>query len=118
MFSMLIKWILFALLIVFVAWIIPGISVSNFFSAMIASVVIGLINIFIRPLIEFISFPVTFLTLGLFSFVVNAFLLMLAGWIAPGFEVDGFWSAVLGSIVLAIFAGVINKITTKKTSEV
>ena len=104
------RWILFALLIVFMSWIVPGISVENFLSAMLVCLVLALINVFIRPLVEFISLPVTFLTLGLFSFVINALLLMLAGFITPGFEVESFLSALLGSVVLSLFAGIISKI--------
>lgn len=110
MLNMLFKWIIFAVLIIFTAWIIPGISVDNFLSAMLVCLVIGFINVFIRPLLEFISMPITFLTLGLFSFVVNALLLMLAGAIAPGFEVSGFWSALFGSIVLSLFSGLVDKV--------
>ncbi len=110
MLSMFLRWIIYALLVVLTAWIIPGISVSNFISAMLVCIVIALINVFIRPLVEFISLPVNFLTLGLFSLVINALLLMLAGLITPGFVVDGFLSALLGSILLSLFAGLINKV--------
>jgi len=104
------KWVIYSILIVLTAWVVPGISVENFLSAMLVSLVIALINIFIRPIVEFISLPVNFLTLGLFSFVINALLLMLAGFLTPGFEVEGFFSALIGSIVLSIFVGVFNKI--------
>lgn len=104
------RWVIYSLLIVFTSWIVPGISVENFLSAMLVCLVIALINVFIRPLVEFISLPVTFLTLGLFSFVINALLLMLAGFLTPGFEVEGFLSALLGSIVLSVFAGIVNRI--------
>ena len=104
------RYILFAVAIIFTAWIIPGINVEGFFSAFFACIVIALVNIFIKPLVEFISLPVNFLTLGLFSFVINALMLMLAGKLTPGFEVDGFFSALLGSIILSFLAGLINKI--------
>ena len=104
------RWVIYSLLIVFTSWIVPGISVENFLSAMLVCLVIALINVFIRPLVEFISLPVTFLTLGLFSFVINALLLMLAGFLTPGFEVEGFLSALLGSIVLSVFAGIVSRI--------
>lgn len=104
------RWIAFALLIVFVAWIIPGIIVENFLSAMLVAVVIALINVFVRPLVEFISLPVNYLTLGLFSLIINALLLMLAGLITPGFVVEGFLSALLGSIILSLFSGLIDRI--------
>jgi len=109
MMNMLVKWIVFSALIIFTAWIVPGISVNNFLSAMLVCLTIGFINIFVRPIVEFISLPINFLTLGLFSFVINALLLMLAGVITPGFEVDGFLSALLGSILLSIFVGLMNK---------
>ena len=108
--KMLLKWIIFSVLIIFIAWIVPGITVSNFLGAMFACVAIALINIFIRPLVEFISLPINFLTLGLFSLVINALLLMLAGFITPGFEVKGFLSALFGSILLSLFSGLVEKI--------
>lgn len=104
------RWVIYALLIVFTSWIVPGISVENFLSAMLVCLVIALINVFIRPIVEFISLPVTFLTLGLFSLVINALLLMLAGFLTPGFEVEGFLSALLGSVVLSLFAGIVSRI--------
>ena len=108
MINMLIRWALYALIIVFIAWLVPGISVASFLSAMLVCLIIGLINIFIRPLVEFISLPVNFLTLGLFSFVINAGLLWLAGYITPGFEVDGFLSALFGSLILSVLATVVD----------
>lgn len=110
MVNMILRWLVFSALIIFTAWIIPGISVENFMSAMLVCLVIALINVFIKPILEFISLPVTFLTLGLFSFVINALLLMLAGAITPGFEVSGFVSALLGSILLSLFAGAVTRI--------
>ena len=114
MMNSILKWVCFSGLIIFIAWIVPGISVENFLSAMLVCIVIGFINIFIKPIIQFISLPVTFLTLGLFSFVINALLLMLAGFITPGFEVEGFWAALFGSIILSLFSGIVDKIEFKK----
>jgi len=110
MFRMILKWLVFAGLIMFTAWIIPGITVDNFWSAMIAVVIIALVNTFIKPFVQFVSLPVTFLTLGLFSLVINALLLMLVGVITPGLQVDGFLSAFLGSLLLSLFAGIVNEI--------
>ena len=108
MINMIIRWALYALIIVFIAWLVPGISVANFVTALLVCLIIGLINIFIRPLIEFISLPVTFLTFGLFAFVINAGLLWLAGYITPGFEVNGFISALLGSLILSVLSTIID----------
>ena len=82
----------------------------SFLSAMFACVIIALINTFVKPVLQLVTLPINFLTVGLFSFVLNALLLMLAGWITPGLEVDGFLSALLGSIVLSIFSVGISKI--------
>ena len=108
---LLIRWIFFTLAILFVAWLVPGIFVENFQSAMLVTVIMALINIFIRPLIVFITLPINILTLGLFGLVVNALLFMLAGYIAPGFYVDGFLAAFLGSVVLSFLGLIINMIT-------
>lgn len=108
---LLLRWLLFALAIIFVAWLVPGIYVDNFQSAMLVIVIIALINIFIRPLIVLITLPINILTLGIFGLVINALLFMLAGYLAPGFGVDGFLSAFLGSIVLSFLGLVINMVT-------
>ena len=110
MVNILLKWLIYALLIVFVSWIVPGIEVDNFISAMLVCIILALINTFIKPLIQLIALPVTVITLGLFSVVINALMLMLAGWIAPGFEVEGFLSALIGSILLSLFALAVSRI--------
>ena len=107
------RWILFALAVMFTAWLIPGISVDGFWSALWVCVILGIINVFIKPLIYLISLPINILTLGLFGFVINALLLLLAGHITPGFAVDGFWSALLGSIVLSILGVAVNQINSQ-----
>ncbi len=112
--NLILRWILFALAIMLTAWIVPGISVTNFLSAMLVVVIIALINIFVKPLIMFITLPINFLTLGIFTFVINALLLMLAGYLAPGFAVNGFWSALFGSLILSLLGIVINMIGKEK----
>ena len=104
-----VRWICFALAIIFTAWVIPGIEVSSFLSAMFACVIIALINTFIKPVLKLVTLPINFLTIGIFSLVLNALLLMLAGWITPGLEVEGFWSALLGSLILSLFAVALDK---------
>lgn len=106
----LIRWICYALALIFTAWIIPAIEVSSFLTAMLACVIIALINSFIKPVLELITLPINILTIGLFSFVLNAFLFMLAGWLTPGLEVEGFLSALFGSIVFSLISLGISKI--------
>lgn len=110
MLNTILRWLAYSLAIVFIAWIVPGISVANFLTAMLACIIIALINSFLKPVLQFISLPINFLTLGLFSFVLNALLFMLAGTLTPGFNVNGFLSALLGSVLLSLFALGIEKI--------
>lgn len=109
----LLRWLLYSLVILFIAWLIPGISVSGIQSALIAIVIIGLINAILKPLVYLITLPINLLTLGLFSLVINALLFMLAGYLTPGFNVEGFWSALLGSLILSALSVPINKIDGK-----
>jgi len=108
------KWLGYALAVMLVAWIIPGISVENFWSALLVAIVLGLINVFIKPVLLLITLPINFITLGLFTLVLNALLLMLAGYISPGFEVDGFWSAFFGSLILSLVTAGINNLSKDK----
>ena len=108
------KWIIYALAVMLVAWLVPGISVDGFWSAMVAMLIIALINAVIRPLIMFVTLPINFLTLGIFTFVINALLLLLAGYVTPGFAVDGFWSALIGSLLLSLISIPINSIDGKR----
>ena len=113
MIETLIKWILYAFIIVITAWVIPGISVANFFSAMIVCVVLALLNILLKPFLQFISFPINFITFGLFSFVINAFLIYAAGKISPGFEVESFLAAFLGAIFIALVGTALERIKAR-----
>ncbi len=108
------RWIGYALAVMLVAFIIPGIEVDGFMGALIAAIILGLANTFIRPILMFISLPLNFLTLGLFALVINALLLWLVAYFAPGLDVEGFWSAFFGAIVLAIVIAIVDGITGKK----
>lgn len=99
-----IKWIALALAMMFTAWIVPGISVSSFGTALIASIVIALINVFIKPILVLLTLPINILTLGNFILIINALLFMFVAFLIPGVEVDGFWSAFLGALILSILS--------------
>lgn len=105
MIAQLLHWIIVSLLLLLVANMIPGITIDNFATAMIAILVFGLINMFIRPVLLFFTFPINLLTLGLFTIFINAGLFMLGAYFVEGFHVDGFISALLGSSLLSISAG-------------
>lgn len=104
MIVLLLKWIGLALGIMFVGWVVPGITISNFVTALIAAVVIALINVFIKPVLIFLTLPINILTLGLFILVINALLFLFVAYLVPGVQVEGFWSAFLGALLLSIIA--------------
>jgi putative membrane protein len=99
--SSLIHWIISAIAIGITAFLIPGATVGVL-SAFVAAIVLGAINVFIKPVLILLTLPVNILTLGLFTFVINAMLIMLTSAIVPGFRVDGFLTALLFSLVLSI----------------
>ncbi|BAT51170.1 hypothetical protein NOS3756_00920 [Nostoc sp. NIES-3756] len=103
-------WLGTALALLITAHIVPGFTVNGFITALIAVIVIGLVNALIRPILSILSFPITLLTFGLFTFVINALTLWLASAITPGsdFKIEGFLAALLGSIVLSIVSSFIN----------
>ena len=94
---MIVNWLLSALALLIVAYIVPGFQVSGIFAALLAAVVIGLINATIGLFLKVVTFPLTVLTLGIFWFVVNAIVLKLATWFVPGFNISRFLARVPGS---------------------
>lgn len=104
----LLTWLVTALSLLVTANLVPGFRVQSFVSALIAAVVIGLVNAIVRPILIVLTLPITILTLGLFLFVVNGISIWIAGALTPGFTVAGLFPALLGSIVLTVVAGVIN----------
>ena len=103
--NIILRWVLFTLAVMLTAYIIPGFSVDGFISALILSLLFGFINTFIKPFLSLITFPVNFLTLGIFGIVLNALLFMLAGYFAPGVSIDGFMPAHLASLLVGILGG-------------
>ncbi|NJC87282.1 MAG: phage holin family protein [Desulfuromonas sp.] len=98
----LIQWVVSGLAIIITAYLLPGVAVGGFLAALVTALILGLINAIIRPILILLTLPLNILTLGLFTLVINALLIMLAAAIVPGFAVRGFWWAFLFGIVLAI----------------
>jgi putative membrane protein len=105
---LIVNWLVAALALWIVARIVEGIEVRNFGDALIATAVIAILDVTVKPILKFFAWPLTVLTLGLFLLVINAFLLMLASMLAPGFRVRGFLSALLGSLLLTILTFVLS----------
>lgn len=89
------------------AWLLPGVSVKSIGTSVLVALVLGLLNAFVKPLLTLISLPVTILTLGLFMFVINAVIILLASKLLSGFQVEGFWWALLFSIIVTMVSSVL-----------
>lgn len=111
MIGILISFICNAIALYIVASVVPGISVSNTMTLIIAAIVIGLINAFIKPVLKIISLPITIITLGLFAIIINALCLGLAAFLVPGFHIDGIIAAIIGAIVLSIVSMILGMVT-------
>lgn len=107
--SIIARIIITAFSLVVVAEIIPGIEVDSIFSALLASILIGILNVLVRPILVLLMLPITILTLGLFIFVINAFLFWAAASIIDGFTVTGFLPALVGSFIVSAISTLINK---------
>jgi putative membrane protein len=105
-------WIINAIALVVAAWLLPGITFTDWVAVVITALIVGLVNALIRPLVLFVTCCVNVITLGLFTLVVNALMLWFAGWIAQqlnvGFFVDGFIPAFLGAIIISLVSFVLN----------
>lgn len=99
---LLLVWILNAVALLVVAYLLPGISVASFGSAMIAALVLGLLNTLVKPVLILLTLPLTIVTLGLFLLVLNALVFWWAGSVLKGFQVNGFWWAVIGALVYSL----------------
>lgn len=100
--AILARWLLSALAISVTAYVLKGVHIHDFYAALAAAFILGIINVTIKPLLVLLTLPVTILTLGLFTFVINAFMIMLSASIVPGFSVDSFGWALIFSIVLTV----------------
>ncbi|MCD8432861.1 phage holin family protein [Tenacibaculum finnmarkense] len=97
------KILLTAVAVILLAEFLPGVVVTNYTTAIIVAVVIALLNMFVRPILVVFTLPATLLTLGLFLFVINAIIILLAGNLIAGFAVNGFFTALLFSVLLSVF---------------
>lgn len=104
----LIRWLVSALAVMLSAYLLPGVAVSSFMTALLVALVLGILNALIRPLLFLLTLPITILTLGLFTFVLNAIMILLTAYFVPGFSVHGFLWALLFSIVMSVIAGLLN----------
>jgi putative membrane protein len=104
----LVRWFISALALLAVAYLYSGVEIDGIFAALIAALVLGLVNALIRPILVLLTLPVTLLTMGLFIFVINALLFWFVAEVVDGFEVRGFMAALIGSLMYSVIALLIN----------
>ncbi len=106
--KIIVRWLLLAAALLLVAHLYSGVSVAGFSSALLAALVLGLLNTLVRPLLVLLTLPVTLITLGLFLFVINALMFWWAAWFVDGLQVAGFGAAVIGSLFYSLCGMVID----------
>lgn len=103
--------IISAATLMLVTYIVPGITVDSFYTALVAALALGLLNAVVRPVLVILTLPITILTLGIFIFIINASLFLFVASFVDGFEVSGLVSALIGSILVSIISGIANKLS-------
>lgn len=103
----LLRILLTALAVLAIAYLLDGVAVDSYVAALLVALVLGLLRLIVKPILVILTLPVTIITLGLFLFVINALMVLLASEIVPGFSVSGFWIALLFSLLLSLFQSVL-----------
>ena len=112
--GLVIRWLILTVAIMCASYLIDGIKVEGIFNAFFAAAILGILNAFFRPVLLILTLPINILSLGLFTFVINAILLKMASSVISGFEVYGFWSAVFGSLVISIASWLLSSFINAK----
>ena len=112
--GILIRWFISALSIMVTAYLVDGIYVSGFFSAFLAAAILGILNAFFRPVLFILTLPINILSLGLFTFVINALLLLMVSGVISGFSVNGFWAALFGSLLISLVSWLLTTLVNEK----
>lgn len=106
--GLLVRWLVLTAAIMVASYLIQGIEVDGFFSALFAAAILGVLNVFFRPILLILTLPINILTLGFFTFIINAVLLKMASGVISGFVVHGFWSAVFGGFIISVVSWLLN----------
>ena len=114
MHGLILRWLILTLTILLCAYIVDGIHVSGFFSALLAAAFLGILNALFRPILLILTLPINILTLGLFTFVINAILLLMVSGVITGLEIHGFWSALGGSLIISLVSWLLSSFISDK----
>ena len=112
--GLLIRWIIQAFALGITALIVKGITIRGVSSLFIAALIIGILNAILRPIMLIMTLPLNIMTLGLFTFVINAIMLIIAGQVVPGFNVTGFWAGLVGAMILGLVSFFLNRFIGEK----
>ena len=112
--GIIVRWLTLTISIIITAYLVEGIQVGGFWSAFFAAAVLGILNAFFRPVVLVLTLPINILTMGLFTFVINALLLKMASGVISGFNVEGFWAAVFGSLLISVVSWLINSFISER----
>jgi putative membrane protein len=112
--NFLLRWFINSISLLLVVYVVSGIVISSWLTAIAAALVLGLLNAFVRPLLIILTLPVNILTLGLFTLIVNGFMFYLVALLVPGFVVAGYWNAFLGALVFSIISFLLSLLTRSK----
>ena len=114
--GIILRWLTLTAAIIAAAYLLDGIRIGSFFSAFFAAALLGILNAILRPIALVITLPINVLTLGLFTFVINALLLKMASGVIPGFDVHGFWTAIFGAFFISIISWLLNSFISDRGS--
>ena len=113
--SLIIKWIVNSTALLVVAHVVSGVTLDNWLTVFVAALVLGLLNAFLRPVLIFLTLPVTVLTLGLFTLFINAFLFYMAAHLVKGFHVSGYWQAFVAAFIFSVVSFLLNMVIGSST---
>lgn len=109
-----VRWLILTVAIMITSYLLDGIYVRNFLSAFFAAAILGVLNAFFRPILFILTLPINVLSLGLFTFVINAIMLMMASGVISGFKVYGFWPAVFGSLLISLVSWILTSFINER----
>ena len=112
-----IRFLLTGLAVMLTAYLLPGVHVENYGYALLAALVLSIANVIVKPLLILLTIPLTIFTLGLFLLVINAMIILMVDYFVPGFQVDGFWWALVFSVILSVFNSLFADLTKEKHKE-
>ena len=112
--GLVIRWLVLAAAIMAASYLLEGIEVKGFFPALGAAAMLGILNAFFRPVLLILTLPINILSLGLFTFIINALMLKMASSVIPGFDIRGFWTALFGALIITLISWLLNAFISER----